>query len=300
MKYDWPMGRFDVVAPIFLAIAAGYAVGKWRALPSKPFVTAVMDIFLPMLILEALWTAPIRREDVFIVPAAAAAVVLALLAACFALRPLIGIAVREYVLPVLLINSGFIGIAVATLSGKAEAVVMTVLYDQTQTLLAFTVGVWAVTGNTRLGQGLKTMAAEPLIWAIVLGAALRLANVPPHPLILTGVHYLGLPAPAVALFSVGVRLSHTAWQVSRPLVWVVALRIIGGYAAGLLAVALLGAEGTTAAVIIMVSALPSAVISYILAERYDAGADLAAASVFWSTLLMLPLIDPLLRLSGLI
>jgi predicted permease len=63
-----------------------------------------------------------------------------------------------------------------------------------------------------------------------------------------------------------------------------ALRMGGGFIAGVGAVYLLGLSGVSAKVCVMTSLMPTAVNSYILAERFSADAELAAATVFLGTL----------------
>jgi predicted permease len=62
------------------------------------------------------------------------------------------------------------------------------------------------------------------------------------------------------------------------------LRIIGGFFAAYITVRVLGAEGVNRQLILLYGSLPSAVVNFVLTEKYGQDPDLAASIVVLSTL----------------
>ena len=65
------------------------------------------------------------------------------------------------------------------------------------------------------------------------------------------------------------------------------IRVVGGFASAYLTVALLGIHGINRQVILLYGSLPSAVINFMLTEKYSRDPELAASIILLSTLLSL-------------
>jgi predicted permease len=61
------------------------------------------------------------------------------------------------------------------------------------------------------------------------------------------------------------------------------VRIVGGFGAANLAVILIGAEGVSRQVLLLYGCLPSAVVNFVLTEKYRQDPELAASIVVLST-----------------
>jgi predicted permease len=113
--------------------------------------------------------------------------------------------------------------------------------------------------------------------------------VPPRAAVVSGDIVSRVTLPVMLMF-VGYRLKRMPLSRFGFVLTGTALRMGGGFAAGIGAVYLLGLSGVPAGVCVMTSLMPAAVNSYILAERFEADAELAAAAVFLGTLLSIFLI----------
>lgn len=315
------MNLLSVLLPLFLCVGAGALMARWRKLDPAPFVSAVMDVFMPALVFHALITATSDIGELVTAAGASVFNITLLVMLCVTARSILGARVgslRQFALPVLFMNAGFLGIPLAQLAFGNEAVGRMVVFDQVQTLAIFTVGVWIAMplaqGGGGHGTGVSGILAEsaraflhePLIYAILIGGGCRVAGwiMPDAPL--SAIEFIGRAASPVALFSLGLRLgaplrasddvSPSASERRGRVAWIVLLRFVGGLACGLIVVTVLSLEGLTRQVVLTASTLPSAVFSYILAERYNADPDVAARAVFVSTVLSLAII-PLVLLS---
>jgi predicted permease len=63
------------------------------------------------------------------------------------------------------------------------------------------------------------------------------------------------------------------------------VRIVGGFSAANVAVTLIGAEGVNRQVLLLYGCLPSAVVNFVLTEKYRQDPELAASIVVLSTFL---------------
>lgn len=299
------MNLSHILAPLFLCLAAGVLIGRWRKIGPEPFVAAVMDLFMPALVFDALVTANIPLSEMLSAGMASALVILLLLILCLFVR---GVPLRTFALPVLFMNAGFLGMPLMDLAFGREAVGRIVVYDQVQSLFMFTLGIWIaaprLAGKSVIAESLLAFLREPLVYAIIAAAGLRMAEIHISESILGPIRFLGSSTPPLALFAVGLRLAATPLRffsdrrILKYLGLILILRFLGGLGCGAAVCAILSLEGLTRQVVLIASALPSAVFSYILAERYNAEPDLAAAAVFTSTLFFLPLLPFLLRLSS--
>lgn len=291
-----------ILAPLFIAIAGGFFLGRWRKLPPRPFVQAVMDLFMPALVFGTMMTEPVTLRMAAGGGAAALIVLTVLFLFCLAARPVMKKPLPEFALPVLFMNSGFLGIPLVKLLMGSAVLNGIVFYDQVQTLCIFTLGITLAasgSGSAResIKAGLMSFVKEPLVISILLALALLGTGVRLPTFITDPIQFIGNVTPAVALFALGIRLAAVRNFFYRGLASGLVLRFGGGLLGGLLAVHLLHLEGALAVIVILASSLPSAVFSYVLAERYDRRPEEAAAFLFVSTLVSIPLIPVILNLA---
>lgn len=296
------MNLTQILAPLFLCVLAGVALGRWRKLSPQPIVTAVMDLFMPALVFDALLTSSISPADMLAAGLASSLVIALLFALCVLVRPILGLPLRSFALPVLFMNAGFLGMPLMDLAFGHAGLGRIVVFDQVQSLFMFSLGIWIASGRASLRESLTAFLREPLIYAIALAILIRAAGITLPQILVGSIRFLGSVTPPLALFSLGLRLADTplTWMADRTilknLAAILALRFIGGFACGWAAVECLSLDGLNRQVVLIASGLPSAVFSYILAERYRAEPDLTAAAVFSSTVLSIALLPLLLQI----
>jgi predicted permease len=97
---------------------------------------------------------------------------------------------------------------------------------------------------------------------------------------------------------VGYQLNFIKWPHLKLVNVGVILRMGGGFLVALILVRLFHLSGPGASVVLISSAMPSAVLTYIFAKKYEADADFAAGMILVSTLLSIltiPLVVSFLR-----
>ena len=289
------------VAPIVVCLAAGYVLARAHPrLDQKALIAVVLDVLMPALVFDALYRAELATGDLARVIGATVGVVAVLAAVCVPLARLARMSYRAFTPPVLFMNSGFVGIPLMMMVGGPVAATWAVTYDQVQTVMIFTVGIAllagrGVSGGAVSGGALREMGRSVILWAIAAAVALRVADVAVPASILGTLGFLGAGASPVALLLVGVALRQLPLTLTRAVGVAVVARLGGGLLAGLGVAALLGLDGSARQVVVLLSALPSAVYSYVLAYQYDAEPAYAASTVVATTAIGLPLVAVMLE-----
>ncbi|OIO75215.1 MAG: hypothetical protein AUJ85_03730 [Elusimicrobia bacterium CG1_02_37_114] len=195
---------------------------------------------------------------------------------------------HEVALPIVIMNSGYLGIPVIVSYLGQQALPYAVIYDVLIVLISSTLGVWIIGGK-----GIKEIFNIPFVYASIIGLILNFSGVPiPESLIKINSILLKFVMPAM-LILVGYNLVITNFNMIKISIVAGFLRIFGGFLTAYAVVLIIGLKGTIADVVILASSMPSAVVSYILSEKYSSNTNFAATTVFISTLasiLFIPLI----------
>jgi predicted permease len=182
---------------------------------------------------------------------------------------------RTLVPVVMFTNSGNMGLPLALLAFGAQNFGAAVALFSISNLLHFSIGSRVTSAGART----RELLLSPLMIASALGFASAVSGVRPPDMVFTGMKMLGDTMVPLMLFALGVRLTQLRRRdIPRGLLGAFARPIIG------LAVALplawaLQLEGMARAQLILFSALPPAVMQYLLAERYGQEPERVAAMI---------------------
>ena len=272
----------QIVAPVFLLALIGFVWVRIGWAFDLQFVTRLaMTLSIPCLIFMALMRADIE-------PAALEALVLATLVAYAGVALFILVFVlifrlerRTYLSPLIFGNTGNIGLPVALFAYGQEGLALAVLVFAIMAILSFTIGIWMVSGSVNPITALK----EPTVLATFLGGLFmlqgwRLPGWTENTLDLIG--QLGIPLMLITLgvaiarlrpgdFGKGVLLSIIKVGICVSVPWGAALYF--------------GLDQMALGVLVLQVAMPVAVTSYMLAEKYNAKSGDVASLVVTSTLL---------------
>jgi predicted permease len=170
----------------------------------------------------------------------------------------------------------------------------------TSAVLTFTAGVFVASlGRSSLKETLAGMLRVPAIWAVVVAIVLvRTGSQLPVPLART-VELLSQASIPVFLVVLGMQLRGKGiagpWG---PLALGTGARLVGGAVVGLALVAVMELEGAARQAGILQAAMPSAVITIVLATEYDVEPAFVTSVVVATTLLSPLTLTPLLAFLG--
>ena len=270
----------QIVAPVFILAAIGFGWVRLGYDYSVVFVTRLaMTISVPCLIFVALMKAQID-------PASLAKAFWAAVAAYVLVTVLFLVIVKvakldfsTYMHPLIFGNTGNLGLPLAMFAFGEEGLSLAVVIFAVMIVYSFSLGIWMVSGRGSFGKVLR----EPTVYGALLGA-LFMYNGWQTPVWLTNTLQLtGQMAIPLMLITLGVALGRIDVRgFLRPLVLAL-FKVIActAIAVGVAMAFELGQVAT--AVLILQLAMPVAVTSYLLAEKYGADSETVAGLVVVST-----------------
>ena len=197
-------------------------------------------------------------------------------------------------------NAGNMGIPLAILVFSSSPFVVGEMTPWLDEALTIHMMVWlvqnlglntlgfAMAGSARSSwkSGMLRVFQMPVIYAVLLAflakaLPFQLQVLPLWPTLLSLQDaYVG-----VTLLTLGVQLHRTQWSLrNRPMYYATFFRLLLSPALGFLLILLMGFSGIAAQVLFISSALPTAVVTALIAVEYDLHPDFAASTVMCSTI----------------
>ena len=197
---------------------------------------------------------------------------------------------RGFLLPAVFFNGGNMGLACARLAFGPAGLESGAVVFVTIALCTSFFGIWIAKGENGLGEALR----HPLLWGSAGGLGLAVSDTRLPPMLMEPISMLGAMAIPLMLLNLGMQLRRLRVREVGHSLGAVAIRMGGGFGAGLVYVTLFGVGGVDRQVLLLTSAMPAAVINAVLAERYGTDAGLVASSIVLGTLLSLLVIPAVL------
>lgn len=265
----------QVIVPVFLIVAVGFAYGR-RARPDlSSFNRIVLDVLAPVLVYSALAAKEFRLQDHALLLGGGALLILACGVAAWLLARATHTQPRTLVPVVMFNNCGNMGLPLALLAFGPENFGAAVALFSISNLIHFSLGARITSSHAST----RDLLLSPLMIATALGFASAASGLRPPELIFTGMRMMGEAMLPLMLFALGVRLTLLRRQdVPRGLLGAFARPVIGLALALPLAWAL-GLEGASKGQLILFAALPPAVMQFLLAERYRQEPERVAAMI---------------------
>ncbi|MCG3268079.1 AEC family transporter [Yoonia sp. I 8.24] len=284
----------EVLAPICLIITIGFFLQRSSA---KVDVTSISRLIMlvgtPALVFSTLTTTDLPTQVLMDVSLAALCTCgLAIIFALICLK-LIGKPVNTYLPPLTMPNSGNLGLPLVLLAFGADGLAIGVAFYFVVAIIQYTLMPIVVAGAFSP----KSLVKEPLIWAVIAALFVKFTGAMVPLIIADTTEILGGMMIPVMLVLLGAAIAGLGVSDLKTAATLALLRLGIGLAAGLCTIYILGATGIAAGAIFILSSMPSAVVTYVIAARYDQGPKRVAGLVVMSTLLTLICLPLLLWVS---
>ncbi len=289
--------------PVFLAAGAGYILAKITNLSPRPLSQVIFYIFSPCLIYTLLTDSDLSNGDILRMALFAVATI----ASVGALTFLVGKAFKlerrilaGTVLGSMIMNSGNYGLPVILFAFGDEALKYASLFFAANSMTAYTLGVLVASmGKASFPTAVKSLAKVPGVYALILALVMmRTGWQTPLPLART-VNLLGDASIPAMLVLLGMQLKNANLAgKGRPLALATTMRLVGGPILGIILAPIFGLSGAARQAGVTESAMPTAVLTTVLAMEYDATPSLVTTIVFTTTILSPLTITPLLAILG--
>ncbi len=268
------------VVPVFAIMALGFLYGRVRKLPAQALTDMLLWIFLPCLVLGSLGSHPIDAKELIQIGSAALLVMAGtgiLATLLFSRRP----ECRALTLSSVFMNSANMAFPIALFAFGSAGLTRQVAFYVAVHVFHVTVGV----GLARGKGGIREMFRLPLIYAAALALTLALTGHQIPPAISKPLALVGNATIPIMLLLLGERLGKTRIVYFALALPAALIRIVGGFAFGVLAVSLFDLNGTARAAVMIGAVMPSAVFNFVLGEKYRLHPELIATVVVVSTLI---------------
>ncbi|MBX2838779.1 MAG: AEC family transporter [Gammaproteobacteria bacterium] len=261
---DLSLQILGILAPSVLLTLIGIGWLKFGPAYPVPFVTTlVINISLPALLFHTLATADVALASLSRMAIATLAVHVLSLPVAYLLLKKAG---KDWHLSVALIvgNTGNLGLPICYLAFGDIGLAYAITFFSVQCLLMFSFGDAVYAGQISL----KRVVTSPILYAIILGIVVRIADWTMPDIALDTTDLLGQMTIPIMLITLGVSLGGMkVTQLPSNILWG-AISVVLGLAVGLFVAELFGLDGVARAVLVIQCAVPVAVFNYLLAARH--------------------------------
>jgi malate permease and related proteins len=288
---------FEIILKVFGIVLLGYLIGRIRKAQLGVIIQKSTDFILyfviPCFVFSAMLEKPFELLEFGQIVVAVAAIIVLMGLMVFFIAKLLKMEFRKICLPVIFMNSGNLALPLISLVLPA-GLYMALIYNAAVGFLMFTIGIFLVSRK----KGFLDIFGEPVLYATIVGTILNFMHVHPPLLLMDILKKIGLLAIPAMLLIMGYKMNFVRARTIKQSLWGTVLRIGGGFILSLVIVKAIGISGIARDVVILSSSMPSAIVSYIFAEKYDANPDFAASVVLVSTAVSIISIPLVLRFLG--
>jgi predicted permease len=295
----------NIILPVFLVVGTAALAQTRLRLEIRTLSRVAFYLFSPALVFDTLASSDVSSSEFGQMTAVLILTTLALWALGALLARLLhleGTTRAAFLIAILIMNAGNYGLPVNLFAFGEAGLARASLYFVGSALLAASLGVYlSARGRATVQLALRRMITMPLLYAAVLGLVFNLSSLTIPETLAKAIHLLGQAAVPSMLLVLGARLAETFQSRQRvvhlpALGAVTVLRLIVAPALAWLFADLVGLSGLARHVSVLETAMPTAVMTTILATEFESDASFAALGVLVTTLVSLPTVTILLNL----
>ena len=181
-------------------------------------------------------------------------------------------------------NNGNMGLPVVDFALGTPGLARAVIYMIGSSILMFCFGPAIIKGEG-IVYGLRLIAKLPLLWAIIAGISLRLTDFEFPFQLDTSIQKVGATAIPIALILLGMQLASTHFELGLKELCGAIIRLLVAPAIAYMVGINLHLESLDLQVLVLQSAMPTAVNSLVLVTEFGGDKDFVAKTIVTSTLL---------------
>ncbi|ELR97701.1 AEC family transporter [Gloeocapsa sp. PCC 73106] len=275
------------IAPVALIILIGFIASRFLSLETQSLSEITVYILAPALVAHSLYRTTVSLES-------ATGLILGFLLVSLVIYVIVQIVARMLRLPqslrtsllasTLFPNNGNLGLPLISLAFGSVGLERAIIYMIASSVLTFGLGPPLLKGKG-LKFGLNLTLKLPLFWAMVLGLTGRLFHVSLPLNLADGVKLLGEGAIPLALVILGIQLAGTKFTIKVKELLGVALRLLLAPLVALIIGTLLQLDLIDLQVLVIQSAMPTAVNTVVLVTEFGGDIDWATRAIVLSTLI---------------
>jgi hypothetical protein len=270
------------VFPVFALIGIGLLFANFKKIDIGSIVEVLLYLTIPAFVISSLLKKTIETHEILTIFLAATGVVLGVGLISFIYLSLIKKReLRGFYLPTMFMNSGNMALPLVLLAFGEEGLAYAIIYYVTVGILVYTLGIYIAKGKG----GWKEVLKLPLLYSVLVGLYFNMTHSEIPAPILNAIDILGQATIPMMLLSLGFRLKSIKISYLSISLTGSVIRIFGGILIAYFIVSIANISGLAQKVILLSSAMPAAIINFVVAEKYNLQSDLVASIVFLSTIL---------------
>lgn len=280
----------NTVLPVFLLAGLGYLARRVLHVEVKDPSRIAIYLMTPGLIMNSILNAQLVASEVGKIISFVLLITGAMILATLGVGRLLGWTPSERnasVLATAFMNAANYGLPVVLLAFGQAGFERAAIYVVMESLMMYSVAVFfAARGRMSLGRAAAAVFKLPLLWAAVIALAIRLAGITLPDFIMKPIGLLAQGAVVLVVILLGMQVAGIKLKGARVKIGVgTVLRLVLSPLIGLGLVAWLRPDPLTAKVLVLESAMPTAVNTTLLAVEFGAEPDLVSGVTLVSTLL---------------
>ncbi len=300
------LNALQTIISIILMVILGYLLRRWgilKAEDAQSLNKIVVNVAIPSMIFLAMYDVDLAILP-SLTPIPLVCILVALTTSIIAytwtkLRKLPKKTRWSIIIPSAMLNSGFLGYPISLGVFGSQGLVRAIFYDMGSILVFISFGIVLLfIFGGKYQDIIKRTLSFPPLWGIILGIT---ANFISFPIGLLGeniLNYLSGAAIPLIMISLGLSLEFRGIkEYFRSAAMVSFVRLILSPLIAFFIVLIIGLTGLERDITILEAAMPSAMLSLVLALNYNLEFKLTASCVFFSTimsLITLPIVIALL------
>jgi predicted permease len=278
------------ILPTFVLGAVGFALARLLKADVKTLSRVSFNALAPCLVFHLIVTARIGPDETWRMAAFTAALVLGiglvarLVAIPFRLdRPMLA----AFLLVVMFSNAGNYGLSVILFAFGREALARAAIYFVVSAVMMNTLGVFiASSGRRSAWEAFRGVLKVPTVYAVAASGVVVVSGVALPLSVMRPIELMSDAAIPVMMLVLGMQLERGSWPKRPALAGAAALlTLLVAPAIGFGLSGLLGLEGAARQAALVESAMPSAVITTIIALEFDVAPSFVTATVVLTTVL---------------
>ena len=281
------MTLLPAVLPVGLIILIGFVVGRTIALQRSTLSQLALYVLSPALVIDGLYRTESSLDSSSKLLLGFALTSFSIYAIVTVVNRLLNLAAplsRAITAVVMFPNNGNMGLPVATFALGAAGLDRAIIYMLGSSFLMFCFGPAMIRGNGII-EGFKLTLKLPLLWAILFGLSLRFLSMNIPWQLDVGIQQLGAAAVPIALILLGMQLSETRFQPGTKEIILAIARLTCAPMIAYLIGTLLQLETLNLQILVLQSAMPTAVNSFVIVSEFGGDKDLVARAIVTSTIL---------------
>ncbi len=267
------------VTPAFIVIAVGYLYHRVYKNEIDALLTVSMGVLIPSFAFVHLYRMEIQAAEINTLFLSAWIILLLPGVMAWAWFQRTGMSHRGLYLPIMFMNSVNLPFPILLSAFGEEVFPYALVFYLASLLGIFTLGSLIVSQS----KGFLQLFREPVIYAIALALWMNLGEVSVPEVLIHPISLLEAATIPMVLLVLGMQLSRVKIHQWKLPMQAVLFRLGGGFVAAWICIWIFNLNGLAEKVVLLEAVMPSAVISALVAEKFQADPELVASTVALST-----------------